>query len=202
MFTGIVECTGVVSANNRVGTGNLLTISKPGFFKNTKTGGSIAVNGVCLTLVKKTDASAWFEVGPETLLKTNLSELVPGSVVNLEKPVGPDSDFSGHFVQGHVDTTAKILDIQDSGGWKTFWFQLPPSIKNLLAPKGSICIDGISLTLVDVKQKKFSVALIPHTLKITTLGQRTPGDMVNLEADMLAKYALNACKPFLKQHKA
>lgn len=197
MFTGIVESLGTVTALKTQSVGVQLSISHDDFFKN-KTGASIAINGVCLTVISVKGKQAVFEVGPETLKKSNLGFLSVGIKVNLEKPVSASSDFSGHFVQGHVDTTAEVLKMEKSGPWVDVWFSLPDLIKPFLVDKGSVCIEGVSLTIVQVKKDRFSVALIPHTLTMTTLALKKPGDMVNIETDMIAKYAMRAYELFLK----
>ena len=201
MFTGIVESLGTVTAIKTQSVGIQLSISHDDFFKKTKTGASIAINGVCLTVISVKGKQAVFEVGPETLKKSNLGFLRVGMNVNLEKPVSASSDFSGHFVQGHVDTTAEVLKMEKSGPWVDVWFSLPDLIKPFLVDKGSVCIEGVSLTIVQVKKDRFSVALIPHTLAMTTLALKKPGDMVNIETDMIAKYAMRAYELFFKGKK-
>ncbi|RLS60175.1 MAG: riboflavin synthase [Planctomycetota bacterium] len=201
MFTGIVESLGTVTAIKTQSVGIQLSISHDDFFKKTKTGASIAINGVCLTVISVKGKQAVFEVGPETLKKSNLGFLRVGMNVNLEKPVSASSDFSGHFVQGHVDTTAEVLKMEKSGPWVDVWFSLPDLIKPFLVDKGSVCIEGVSLTIVQVKKDRFSVALIPHTLTMTTLALKKPGDMVNIETDMIAKYAMRAYELFFKGKK-
>ncbi len=201
MFTGIVESLGTVTALKTQSVGIQLSISHDDFFKKTKTGASIAINGVCLTVISVKGKQAVFEVGPETLKKSNLGFLCVGMNVNLEKPVSASSDFSGHFVQGHVDTTAEVLKMEKSGPWVDVWFSLPDLIKPFLVDKGSVCIEGVSLTIVQVKKDRFSVALIPHTLTMTTLALKKPGDMVNIETDMIAKYAMRAYELFFKGKK-
>jgi len=201
MFTGIVESLGTVTALKTQSVGIQLSISHDDFFKKTKTGASIAINGVCLTVISVNGKQAVFEVGPETLKKSNLGFLRVGMNVNLEKPVSASSDFSGHFVQGHVDTTAEVLKMEKSGPWVDVWFSLPDLIKPFLVDKGSVCIEGVSLTIVQVKKDRFSVALIPHTLTMTTLALKKPGDMVNIETDMIAKYAMRAYELFFKGKK-
>ncbi|MBJ7305184.1 MAG: riboflavin synthase [Gemmataceae bacterium] len=201
MFTGIVESLGTVTALKTQSVGIQLSISHDDFFKKTKTGASIAINGVCLTVISVKGKQAVFEAGPETLKKSNLGFLRVGMNVNLEKPVSASSDFSGHFVQGHVDTTAEVLKMEKSGPWVDVWFSLPDLIKPFLVDKGSVCIEGVSLTIVQVKKDRFSVALIPHTLTMTTLALKKPGDMVNIETDMIAKYAMRAYELFFKGKK-
>ena len=201
MFTGIVESLGTVTALKTQSVGIQLSISHDDFFKKTKIGASIAINGVCLTVISVKGKQAVFEAGPETLKKSNLGFLRVGMNVNLEKPVSASSDFSGHFVQGHVDTTAEVLKMEKSGPWVDVWFSLPDLIKPFLVDKGSVCIEGVSLTIVQVKKDRFSVALIPHTLTMTTLALKKPGDMVNIETDMIAKYAMRAYELFFKGKK-
>lgn len=201
MFTGIVESLGIVTALKTQSVGIQLSISHDDFFKKTKTGASIAINGVCLTVISVKGKQAVFEAGPETLKKSNLGFLRIGMNVNLEKPVSASTDFSGHFVQGHVDTTAEVLKMEKSGPWVDVWFSLPDLIKPFLVDKGSVCIEGVSLTIVQVKKDRFSVALIPHTLTMTTLALKKPGDMVNIETDMIAKYAMRAYELFFKGKK-
>ncbi len=201
MFTGIVESLGTVTALKTQSVGIQLSISHDDFFKKTKTGASIAINGVCLTVISVKGKQAVFEAGPETLKKSNLGFLRVGMNVNLEKPVSASSDFSGHFVQGHVDTTAEVLKMEKSGPWVDVWFSLPDLIKPFLVDKGSVCIEGVSLTIVQVKKDRFSVALIPPTRTMTTLALKKPGDMVNIETDMIAKYAMRAYELFFKGKK-
>ena len=201
MFTGIVESLGTVTAVKSQGVGISLSISHDDFFKKIKIGASIAINGVCLTVISQKSNQAVFEVGPETLKKSNLAVLRVGMKVNLEKPVSASSDFSGHFVQGHVDTTAEVLKIEKSGPGVDVWFSLPDSIKPFVVDKGSVCVEGVSLTIVQVKKEKFSVALIPYTLAMTTLALKKPGDEVNIETDMIAKYAMRAYQLFFKGKK-
>lgn len=194
MFTGIVEQTGEVVSNCPDGSGRGLVITCPGFFQQSKIGASLAINGVCLTLVKKSPRNATFALGPETLNKTNLGVLTPGCQVNLEKPMSPASDFSGHFVQGHVDGVGNIVTVNDDNGWRNLRISFPRGLAPLLVLKGSIAVDGVSLTIVQVKRNWFEVALIPHTLAVTTLKSMKEGDPVNLEGDILGKYVLRAAK--------
>jgi riboflavin synthase len=190
MFTGLVEGTGQVQALIPEGEAALrLAIDVPDNMAGECTlGESVAINGCCLTVVEFTDQTWQFQAGDETLSKTNLGELEIGSVVNLERSLKADARLGGHFVQGHVDATATVKTIDEDGGWVRMWFSVPSELSKLMIPKGSVAIDGISLTLVDVESDCFSVALIPHTLEVTTLGERKIGDTVNIEADMLGKY--------------
>ena len=148
----------------------------------------MAINGCCLTAVA-VDRNRWsFQAGSETLSKTNLGRLQPGDAVNLERALRVDGRFGGHFVQGHVDGVGRVERIDRQGDWVTMWFQAPEPLARQLVPKGSVAVDGVSLTVVEVARDRFSVALIPHTLEMTTLGLRRPGDEVNIETDILGKY--------------
>jgi riboflavin synthase len=151
-------------------------------------GASVAINGVCLTVVEIQGASFSFQAGPETLKLTNLGEIRPGARVNLERSLRVGDRLGGHIVQGHVDGIGRIDRRERQGEWETIWFNCEPNLTRQMIRKGSIAVDGISLTLVDVTEGRFSVALIPHTMAITTLGFKQPGDSVNLEIDMFAKY--------------
>ena len=190
MFTGLVEGTGRISALVPEGEAALrLAIEVPDQMAGECTlGESVAINGCCLTVVEYTESVWQFQAGDETLAKTNLGELQVGSIVNLERSLKADARLGGHFVQGHVDATVTVKTIDRDGEWVRMWFSVPKELSELMIPKGSVAIDGISLTLVDVEPDCFSVALIPHTLEVTTLGERKVGDSVNIEADMLGKY--------------
>ena len=187
MFTGLVEALGTVQAIETGAGGKRLTI-KEAFVEPLTLGESIAVNGVCLTVVEIVLGACEFDVGPETLLRTNLGALQAGDRVNLERSLCVGDRLGGHFVQGHVDAVGNIVERRREGDWEHVWFTCPPELTRLMVPKGSIAVDGVSLTLVNVEADKFSVMLIPHTMHVTTLGHKKPGDSVNLEADMLAKH--------------
>ena len=187
MFTGLVESLATVTRIETTPGGKRLAIrhTLPG---EITMGESIAVNGCCLTVVSFTQDTFDFDVGPETLLRTNLGHLQPGNQVNLERSLRVGDRLGGHFVQGHVDAVGTIDRRERNGDWEDVWFRCPESLTKLMVPKGSIAVDGISLTLVNVEPERFSVMLIPHTQAVTTLGLKVPGDPVNLEADMLAKH--------------
>jgi riboflavin synthase len=153
-----------------------------------KLGDSIAINGCCLTAISLDGKVIGFQAGEETLRKTNLGELNVGSKVNLERSLKVGDRMGGHFVTGHIDGLGRLRDKQLQGDWAYYYFDVPEPLRLHLASKGSIAVDGISLTVVDVDSQGFSVALIPHTLQATTLGVRNVGDQVNLETDVLAKY--------------
>jgi riboflavin synthase len=188
MFTGLVECLGRVDRVDIEGAGRRLAISWPGLGDPLTIGESVAVNGCCLTVVASRGESFELQAGPETLLRTNLGEKRAGDVVNLERSLRVGDRLGGHFVQGHVDTTALLVERRPEGEWEFLAFGLDPEWTPLMVPKGSIAVDGVSLTLVDVGADGFSIMLIPHTLAVTTLGRLGVGDRVNIEADMLAKH--------------
>ncbi len=157
-------------------------------FEEAALGDSIAINGCCLTVVGVEGGHLSFDAGPETLQRTNLGELVPGCPVNLETSLSLGDSLGGHLVTGHIDGVGTVERRIDDADWSTLWFAAPELLMRQMASKGSVAVDGVSLTLVDVEADQFSVALIPHTLKVTTLGTRSLGDRVNLETDVLAKY--------------
>jgi riboflavin synthase len=187
MFTGLVGSLGIVVRAEEVASGRRLTVLDP-MGPHLAIGESVAVNGACLTVVETRDDQFDFDVGPETLLKTNLGTLNAGDRVNLERSLRVGDRLGGHFVQGHVDAVGTIGSRTRNGDWEDVWFRCPAELTRLMVPTGSIAVDGISLTLVKVESERFSVMLIPHTQAVTTLGFKKPGDTVNLEADMLAKH--------------
>lgn len=189
MFTGLVEALGTVHRLRPEGDAVLLRVEVPeSFLGDGAIGGSIAINGCCLTVVA-IDGLRWsFQAGTETLSRTNLGGLKPGDRVNLERSLPANGRLGGHFVQGHVDGLGKVVSISRDGEWVEMWFQVPAELTELMVSKGSVAVDGISLTLVDVEHDRFSVALIPHTLDATTLGTRNVGDAVNIETDIIGKY--------------
>lgn len=189
MFTGIVEAQGVVREIVSDGPGVRLAIDvpEPLLTDGCDIGDSIAINGCCLTVVAN-DATWDFQAGEETLSKTNLGDLRAGSPVNLERALPANGRLGGHIVQGHVDGVGHVDEIVRNGEWTDMWFRLPADLAAPMIPKGSVTVDGVSLTLVNVESERFSVALIPHTLEVTTLGTRATGDRVNIETDVLGKY--------------
>lgn len=189
MFTGLVQALGTVWRADPDGTGGLtLTVAEPTMAAQVVIGESIAVNGACLTALTPTAERFTFQCGPETLAKTTLGELRPGDRVNLERALRVGDAIGGHFVSGHIDAVGRIAAREQSGDWQTVVFDIPEELDDLLVPKGSLAIDGVSLTLVDVSPGQVSVMLIPHTLAVTTLGFKPIGGRVHLEADLLAKH--------------
>lgn len=188
MFTGIVEELGTVTALERDADSARLTVHGPLVTSDTEHGASIAVNGVCLTVTDHGDGAFAVDVMAETLSRTSLGALRLGDRVNLERAMAASSRFGGHVVQGHVDGTAAITAREPGERWEVVRFTLPPDLAPYLVEKGSITVDGVSLTVVDITDDTFSVSLIPTTLALTTLGTKRVGDLVNLEVDVLAKY--------------
>lgn len=188
MFTGIVEELGTVARVDAQTDAIRLTVAASTVLDDVHLGDSIAVNGCCLT-VAATDGATWTaDVMQETLDKTSLGALGPGDHVNLERSVTVDKRLGGHIVQGHVDGVGTVLSRTPSEHWEIVEIGLPGGLSRYLVPKGSIAVDGVSLTVVDLTDDSFTVSLIPETLTRTTLGTRAPGEQVNLEVDVLAKY--------------
>ena len=188
MFTGIVEELGTVVAVEPQGDAVRLRISGPLVTGDAVHGASIAVNGVCLTVVEHGDGEFTADVMQETLDRSSLGALEAGSGVNLERPVTLEARLGGHLVQGHVDGTGTVLDRSPSEHWDVVRIALPDDLGRYVVEKGSITVDGVSLTVVEAAREWFSVSLIPTTLELTTLGAKKVGDLVNLEVDVVAKY--------------
>lgn len=193
MFTGIIEETGMVEKIKRGAKAITLAIRAKDAARGLKIGGSLAVNGCCLTATKIAGHGKskilQFDLLEETWRKTNFQFLKKGSLVNLERPLRAGGEFGGHFVTGHVDSTGKILRWEKSGADHALDIAAPENVMRYVIEKGSITIDGISLTVAGVSKKSFRVWIIPHTFEVTNLRGRKKGDAVNLEADMLGKYA-------------
>ncbi len=184
MFTGIVEEVGKVKGA-RPGK---LSIGAKKVLEDTKPGDSIAVNGACFTIIELSPDSFSVDVMPETLRRTNLGALRPGDGVNLERPLAVGGRFGGHFVQGHVDGVGRVRAVTPEKEALLLKFEAPQEIMRYIVEKGFIAVDGVSLTVVECNSTSFSVSLVAYTLENTTLGGRRPGDMVNLEVDIIAKY--------------
>jgi riboflavin synthase len=188
MFTGIVEELGRVVALDAGADSARLTVAGPLVTSDAAHGDSIAVNGVCLTVVDHDAEQFTVDVMAETLDRSSLGTLSPGDPVNLERAMAASSRFGGHIVQGHVDGTTRILARTPGDRWEVVQFGLPNALARYVVEKGSITVDGVSLTVSSVDDVTFSVSLIPTTLALTTLGHKEVGDIVNLEVDVLAKY--------------
>ncbi|MDQ4124698.1 MAG: riboflavin synthase [Actinomycetota bacterium] len=188
MFTGIVTHLGkVTAARSRDGL-LALEVTAPDIAKELDEGDSVAVNGVCLTAVDTTRRRFRAEVMGETLARSTFDDLRKGSPVNLELPARLSDRLGGHLVQGHVDGTARVLRIEEGDGARRLWLEAPDEVLRYLVAKGSVALDGVSLTIVEVGRTSFQVAIIPHTLKATTIGALKVGSKVNVEVDVLAKY--------------
>lgn len=196
MFTGIIEHLGSVESLERRADGARIVIGVPHFETLLTRGESIAVNGVCLTALPLTDVSFAADVSPETLRLTSLGDLDGGAAVNLERALRAGDRLSGHIVQGHVDTTGRLASIASEGSFAVYRWTYPTEFSDLVVPKGSIAVDGISLTVVDPDVGSFGVALIPETLRRTNLGASRIGASVNLEFDVMAKYARQMLAPY------
>lgn len=188
MFTGIVEQQGCVVSVTETGDSARLAISGPLVVSDAGSGDSIAVNGVCLTVVDVVDGVFTADVMAETLRRSSLGRLAIGSPVNLERAARVDSRLGGHIVQGHVDGTASVSAVTPAEHWTVIEFAIDRSLSRYIVEKGSITVDGVSLTVVSVDDTSFTVSLIPTTLAMTTLGTLVRGDLVNIEVDVLAKY--------------
>jgi riboflavin synthase len=193
MFTGIVEGIGKIekiSKNTTNRSAIQMTVNLGKHAKGLKIGQSVALNGVCLTATKLSKSSCIFEMIEETTLKTDLGNLKPGDIVNIERSLKTGDRLEGHFVLGHVDGVGIIKKIQNKPKEVQVWFEIPKKLSKYVVKKGSIAIDGISLTVVDVKNNLASVCLIPHTMEITNFKTKNVGDKLNIETDILGKYIL------------
>ncbi|WP_329023432.1 riboflavin synthase [Streptomyces sp. NBC_01423] len=188
MFTGIVEELGEVTAVEQLDDASRFRLRGPVVTEGAKHGDSIAVNGVCLTVVELGEDEFTADVMAETLNRSSLGALTTGSRVNLERPMALGGRLGGHIVQGHVDGTGRILERRPSENWEIVKISLPAALTRYVVEKGSITVDGVSLTVVDAGPDYFTISLIPTTLALTTLGIKGPGDPVNLEVDVIAKY--------------
>lgn len=189
MFTGLIEEIGTVAAIDQHTGSATLAIDCHTVVSDAKIGDSIAVNGVCLTVTELPESGGFrTEMMGETLARTTLGDIVAGTPVNLERAMLPDNRLGGHMVQGHVDGVGTVRLIQPHAEWTTVTYELPDALAPYVVEKGSITIDGTSLTVTDVGADHFSVGLIPHTMEVTVHGQRRVGDRVNLEVDVIAKY--------------
>ena len=188
MFTGLVEEVGEVLWLRKLSYSAKLKVKCAKVLDEVKKGDSVAVNGVCLTAVEIGDNSLVFDVSAETLRRTTVGNFKPGDPVNLERALRLSDRLGGHILQGHVDTTTKLMGVKREGNGFLFTFRLPPEYRYLVVEKGSIGIDGISLTVANLSSDSFTIAVIPHTYENTNLKYKRPGDVVNLEFDVIGKY--------------
>jgi len=199
MFTGIVEEMGTIRGLVPSGGGARIEVGAEVVLADVEIGSSMAVNGCCLTVVDMGDGWWAADAVPETLSRTNIGRLGPGDRVNLERPLSAAGRFGGHVVQGHIDATAAVVSVDGlpDGSW-LYEFELPGSLSDYIVEKGSVAIDGVSLTVTAITPTTFSTAVIPHTHEVTVLGLRHAGDLVNIEADVLAKYVERLIRPTLQ----
>ena len=192
MFTGIVKGMAMVTSTlkSRSGAETIIRVRLGKIGRDLKKGDSVCINGACLTATKLSNGEAEFEMVSETIRRTSLGQTRPGEMVNVERSLRVGDRLEGHFVLGHVDGTGIIEDIDKTSSETTIWINLDRELIKSVVPKGSIAVDGVSLTLVGVEDNRISVSLIPHTLKVTTLGMRHRGDRVNIETDILGKYVM------------
>jgi riboflavin synthase len=188
VFTGIIECVGTVESLRPLGEAARIVVRAPTIAPELRVGDSVAVSGACLTVTEVAGETFAFDAVRETLDRTALGELAPGSPVNLERALRAAGRLDGHIVQGHVDATGRVRELARAGNDVRLAIDCPGELADALVPKGSVAVDGVALTVVNVEAQGFDVALIPYTLELTTLGRLEPGRRVNLEADVLGKY--------------
>lgn len=191
MFTGIIKETGTIKQITDKGQDIEFEVISSVLIKDVKTGDSIAINGICLTVKSFNGDSFTFDVSSSTLAHTNLAELKTGDKVNLEDSLTPSDRLGGHFVSGHIDCTAKVIGIEKTGRAYEITFDLPSEAAPFITERGSVAIDGISLTVTEVAGDSFKVVIIPHTFENTILGNKSTGSSVNIEVDMIARYIAN-----------
>ncbi len=196
MFTGIVETTGRIARIDVLGEGLewVIQVESADYLARVSIGDSLCVSGCCLTAVRVQTQQFCCQLAPETLNRTTFASKRVGDCVNLERSLRVGDPLGGHFVTGHVDGIGELLERHDQGQWVDCWFRAPAELIPLMAEKGSIAVDGVSLTLCEIAADRFRVALIPHTLQVTTLGRLAVGHQVNLETDLLAKYVASQLK--------
>ena len=211
MFTGIIEEVGTIEQMRQTGDAIVMTIGAKRVLEDVRLGDSIAVNGVCLTVTSFTSRQFTVDVMPETVKATALRALKPGAKVNLERAMAAGGRFGGHFVTGHVDGVGRIVRQWPKANAVYYEIEVPASLRSYMIYKGSVAVDGTSLTIFGLSERTFTVSLIPHTREATILGEKRPGDLVNIECDMIGKYvaaflAENETPPsgvtigFLEQH--
>jgi riboflavin synthase len=195
MFTGIVRERGRIVAVDRGSDGLRLRLEAPRTAARASIGDSVAIDGCCLTAVEVADGQLAFDAVPETLRRTSLARLSTGADVNVEPALRAGEPLGGHYVQGHVDGVGRVRSSGSEGAGRRVWIEAPPDVLRYCVEKGSIAVDGVSLTVAEVAGGAFAVALVPHTLRETTLGSLVPGRQVNLEVDILAKYVEKLVAP-------
>ena len=198
MFSGIVQSMGTIGEFIQQNEGAVLVVNIEDAFSGFEDGESIAVNGVCLTVVDSTQTTFKLDLSTETLNRTNFKNVITGDKVNLERSLTLSTKISGHFVSGHIDRVGEIINIEEKPGEVLFRFSHPKELGSFIMEKGSITLDGVSLTVFDCKDNGFTVSIIPFTLKHTNLGVRKIGDLINIECDMIGKYVFKACETLLK----
>ena len=198
MFSGIVQSMGTIGEFIQQNEGAVLVVNIEEAFSGFEDGESIAVNGVCLTVVDSTQTTFILDLSTETLNRTNFKNVITGDKVNLERSLTLSTKISGHFVSGHIDRVGEIINIEEKPGEVLFRFSHPKELGSFIMEKGSITLDGVSLTVFDCKDNGFTVSIIPFTLKHTNLGVRKIGDLINIECDMIGKYVFKACETLLK----
>jgi riboflavin synthase len=202
VFTGIIEELGSVAAVEPLTAGRRLTIRSAVPASDISLGESVALNGACMTVVEARDDTFAVDVSAESLRRTTLGELVEGARVNVERSMRLSDRIGGHLVSGHVDATGTVREVREEGESWIFTFDVPDQVAALLVEKGSVAVDGISLTCFNCCGDRFDVAVIPHTYRVTTLGQRRPGSRVNVENDVLGKYVAKLVEPVLAKYGA
>jgi riboflavin synthase len=198
MFSGIVQSVGTIGKFIQQNEGAVLVVNTEDGFSGFEVGESIAVNGVCLTVVDSTQTTFKLDLSTETLSRTNFENVITGDKVNLERSLTPSTKISGHFVSGHIDRVGEIINIEEKSGEVLFRFSHPKELGSFIMEKGSIALDGVSLTVFDCKDNGFTVSVIPFTLEHTNLSARKIGDLINIECDMIGKYVFKACETLLQ----
>jgi riboflavin synthase len=195
MFTGIIRELGRIAAIDATSDGARIVVEAPATAGDAIAGDSVAVNGVCLTVTESANGTLGFDAVPETLRRSSLGALTPGERVNVEPALRAGEPLGGHYVQGHVDGVGEVRGSEPEGDGRRVWIDVPAELRRYLVEKGSVAVEGVSLTVAELDDAGLAVALVPHTLAVTTLGRLAPGDRVNIEVDVLAKYVERLVAP-------